>query len=421
VTNGRSDAVTPITLATNTPGTPIPVGADAGGIAITPNGTTGYVTNTAYGTVTPITLATNTAGTPISAGTWPSEIAITPDGTTAYVTAAANGTVTPITIATTTPGTPIPVGAEPAGIAITPTARRDALTSVSCAPQSVLVGRPTTCTATVRDTDSGPAVTPAGTVRFATNGTGTFAGDPCTLAGTAKSASCKVSYVPIAAGSHLLSASYSGDAAHTSNTGQGTIEAGGSDPGSSYIAYVTDDKSYRFGEHGGVTPITTRSDTPQSPVPADNPLAVAISPGGKTAYVTTRLHPGTSTFGAVKGISVATNTAVSLFNAGIHPSAIASAPDGQTAYVSNARLRGTITPISLASGTLEPPIPVGSDPGAIAITPDGQSAYVLAGGGVTPVTLATSTTEARSRSSAERAGSRSLRTATPRTSPAPAV
>src|SRR5262249_40189889 len=80
------------------------------GIAITPDGTTVYVTNEflTNGTVTPITVATNTPGIPIPAGNSPEAIAITPDGTTAYVTNRDDATATPITLATATPSTPLP-------------------------------------------------------------------------------------------------------------------------------------------------------------------------------------------------------------------------------------------------------------------------------------------------------------------------
>jgi DNA-binding beta-propeller fold protein YncE len=46
--------VTSIDTATNTPDTPIPVATSPWGIAITPDGTTAYVTNFDDGTVTPI-------------------------------------------------------------------------------------------------------------------------------------------------------------------------------------------------------------------------------------------------------------------------------------------------------------------------------------------------------------------------------
>ena len=75
-----------------------------------------YVCNDA-GTITPITIATNTAGKPISVGRNPPGfdpgwiyIAITPDGKTAYVANTAAGTVIPIATATNTAGKPIKVG-----------------------------------------------------------------------------------------------------------------------------------------------------------------------------------------------------------------------------------------------------------------------------------------------------------------------
>jgi YVTN family beta-propeller protein len=71
--------VTPIDIATNTPGPPITVGSDPYGIAITPNGQTAYVTNEGDDTVTPIDIATNTPGSAIIIGLSPQAIAITPD------------------------------------------------------------------------------------------------------------------------------------------------------------------------------------------------------------------------------------------------------------------------------------------------------------------------------------------------------
>jgi DNA-binding beta-propeller fold protein YncE len=72
--------VTPIATATNTAGPPIKTGNRADGIVITPDGKTAYVANASKefirggkpvmrpGTVTPITLATNTPGKPIKVG-----------------------------------------------------------------------------------------------------------------------------------------------------------------------------------------------------------------------------------------------------------------------------------------------------------------------------------------------------------------
>jgi YVTN family beta-propeller protein len=84
------------------------------------NPITAYITNTGSDTVTPIDTATNTAGTPIPVGSAPYRIAITPDGKTAYVVNLGSNTVTPIDTATNKADPPIPVGTEPSGVAITP-------------------------------------------------------------------------------------------------------------------------------------------------------------------------------------------------------------------------------------------------------------------------------------------------------------
>ena len=75
---GQSQTVTPIALATDTPGRPIQVGESPDGTAITPDQKTAYVTNAQSDTVTPITIATNTPGQPIKVGISPEAIAITP-------------------------------------------------------------------------------------------------------------------------------------------------------------------------------------------------------------------------------------------------------------------------------------------------------------------------------------------------------
>jgi YVTN family beta-propeller protein len=115
-----SNIVTPIDTATGTAGAPITVGTGPGYIAITPNGTTAYVTNGQSGDVTPIDITTNTAGSPIALNTPVAnagDIAITPDGSTAYVVSRSNNEVVPIDTATNTTESPISVSV-PLGIAI---------------------------------------------------------------------------------------------------------------------------------------------------------------------------------------------------------------------------------------------------------------------------------------------------------------
>ena len=85
--NAELNTVTPIDLATGMAGAAIPTGGtDPSFIAVAPDGNTVYVVNRGMSDATPIYVATNVAGTPIPVGGTPTDIAITPDGTTAYVT-----------------------------------------------------------------------------------------------------------------------------------------------------------------------------------------------------------------------------------------------------------------------------------------------------------------------------------------------
>jgi YVTN family beta-propeller protein len=113
--------------------------------------------------------------------------------------------------------------------------------------------------------------------------------------------------------------------------------------------------------------------------------AVAITPDGTRAYVTSRAKSG------VVPIDVATNAPGTSIPTGPEPLGIAITPDGTRAYVADGL--GEVTPIELPSNKLLPAIPVGGNLGAIAITPDGTRAYVADrfGETVTPIALASGT------------------------------
>ncbi len=112
--------VTPIDAATGTAGTPIDVCKTASHIAISPDGTTAYIT---CGTsVEVLDLATNTVTATIAV-TAGSE-ALTPNSQTLYVTDAASDQVIPISTSTDTVGTAIAVSSSPVGIAVTPDGSR---------------------------------------------------------------------------------------------------------------------------------------------------------------------------------------------------------------------------------------------------------------------------------------------------------
>jgi DNA-binding beta-propeller fold protein YncE len=117
ISSGSASTVTPIDLATGIPGRPVePVrGNTVTALALSPDGAAVYATSflssgstvptDTLGTMTAIKAASGRPGPAVNAGDNPSAIAITPDGATAYVTDSASsgpGTVTPIQIATGT-------------------------------------------------------------------------------------------------------------------------------------------------------------------------------------------------------------------------------------------------------------------------------------------------------------------------------
>jgi YVTN family beta-propeller protein len=125
---------------------------------------------------------------------------------------------------------------------------------------------------------------------------------------------------------------------------------------------------------GNVSPISTATNKLGRPIVVwGSPVAIAITPNGKTAYVANERPK-------VVAIQTATNTKLKVIrisaNSGAESVEVAVTPDGKTAYVANYG-SGTVTPIQIATNTALPPITVGIDPGAIAITPDGQIAYVV--------------------------------------------
>ncbi len=161
VVNLRGDSVTPVDLATEATGEPIPagrrpvdavvgpdgrrlyvvdagddmvrvidtangkvtakvkVGRDPTSIALAPDGKTLWVANGADNTVQSIDTTTSRAGDPVDVGKFPVQVVIAHDGRTLYAVNAGSNSVTPVNLRTRKAETAIPVGARPSGVAIT--------------------------------------------------------------------------------------------------------------------------------------------------------------------------------------------------------------------------------------------------------------------------------------------------------------
>jgi YVTN family beta-propeller protein len=107
-------------VASGTVTSTIPLEAIPWGVAVSPDGSTAYVTNFDAGTVAVIAVASGTVTSTIPAGPNPNAVAFTPDGSTAYVTNIYFGTVTVIDVASGIIASTIPVGPDPENVAFTP-------------------------------------------------------------------------------------------------------------------------------------------------------------------------------------------------------------------------------------------------------------------------------------------------------------
>jgi DNA-binding beta-propeller fold protein YncE len=307
---------------------------------------TAYVINSGGGTVTPIDLATNTAGKPIDVPGEPVALTAAPDGKTAYVISGATNspgassdqTMTPIDLTTDTAEKPIILANPADAMGIAP----DGKTGY------IINGFPSR---TVTRID------------LATN----KLGKPITLIdppiGIVMAPDGKLAYVTIARGAGINESLYYFAPFDLANGKLGKwIKLNSGHPASIAIArdgkaaYVVSQSSSRV---IAVTPIDLTT------LKAEKPISIRTKPGPTKGY-----------YG--------------------QPLAIAIAPDGKTAYVADGAL-STVTPIDLANGTHGKPISlsgqVGSD--AIAISSNGAAAYVAnqPSSTVTPIELATSKPE----------------------------
>jgi DNA-binding beta-propeller fold protein YncE len=327
----------------------------AGGAGRTAGPVTVYVANEADNTVTPIRVASNTAGRPIRVGPAPALIAISPDGQTAYVVgvgsllpdAAAPVTLTPIRTATNMPGRVITICARekvggviaPDAVAITPDSRT---VYVSCLGTGLVVP--------VRaGTD-----TAAEPIRISSAGALAMAADGRTV------------YVANPDGDTITPISTA-----TDEPGQPIVVGRSPDA----VAITPDGRTVLVLTSTGVTPVDAATNRAGKPVAIQGAYALAVAPGGSTAYVLAMPNPD-SQQGFVIPVRIRTSTAGTPIKVGLSPVQIAFTPNGTMAYVANYASE-SVTPIRLADGRAGPLIAAGKIPTRLAVSPDGTTIYAL--------------------------------------------
>ena len=124
VTNFQDDTLSIIQRATNTVTDTIPVGNGPLGLAVAPDGARVYIVNGFDDTVSVIAAATKTLAATIAVGDEPQAIALSPDGAQAYVTNFADNSVSVLNLTTNTFIGTVFVGEGPDGIAAAPDGKK---------------------------------------------------------------------------------------------------------------------------------------------------------------------------------------------------------------------------------------------------------------------------------------------------------
>ena len=252
VADETAGTITPVDLTTGIPGTPIDVGSQPDGIAITANGATAYVADYGSSTIVPVNLSTATPQKPISLPSRPNAIAITPNGALAYVVAD-SGSVWPITLSNGHVGSPIAIPTNADAIAIAPSGSTAYITDVVSAtifPLALPNGPLEAPINLEADTPNGIALTPNGSAAYIASN----AGDSI----TPLSLSSDIAGMPIQLGAQPTAIAITPDGS---------------------TAYVTDSTS--VSGSGAITPINLQTGVPGTPLQiGGDPSAIALVPPG---------------------------------------------------------------------------------------------------------------------------------------------
>jgi len=160
-------------------------------------------------------------------------------------------------------------------------------------------------------------------------------------------------------------------------------------------AYALVVGSDEVGSPGVLVPISTATNTTGKAIGVGvNPSTLAFSPNGRYAYVVDGFDAATTAPnapGTVVPVNLADEAAGRPIKVGTNPGSIAITPNGRTAYVTDSNaINGdptTITPINLATDTPEKAIHVAAR--GIAITLNGVTAFAFDRNEVVPIATAT--------------------------------
>jgi DNA-binding beta-propeller fold protein YncE len=364
--DGEAANLTPIPVATNTPGTPIAVNLGASGLAqmaATPDEKTIY-TGGSDGTVTPVSTATGTAGKPIPVGLTPglpNHMVTSPDGKTVYVLGA--NSLTPISTATNRPGPSLdPWGPyAPTSIAISPdgsTLYVGVDTSSQTVPNYVIpVSTATDEPGKPIRLDSSPdaiVVAPDGRTAYVIG-----EAPPPFNSSHQPSTSNEVVVTSISTATNT--------AGPAVIAGQGGLGAVLMTPDGLHIYIATSDPF-------SLIPFSTATDSAGSPIGFGSSLvtALAATPDGRTVYAASDLANGDSTVcpgskGVVTPVATATGRPGKPIQVACAPEDLAVTPNGKTVYVVSSR--GIVTPIAVATDRPGTPIRVAGDLRSLMIAP----------------------------------------------------
>ena len=149
----------------------IGVGGTPTHIAVSPDGTRAYITNTTGKSVSVIDTTTNAIVATVRVGWTPTQVAVSPDGTRAYITNTTSNTVSVIDTTTNAIVATVRVGWTPTQVAVSPDGTRAYITNTTSKSVSVINTATNTVIATVRvgGTPTQIAVSPNGTRAYVTN------------------------------------------------------------------------------------------------------------------------------------------------------------------------------------------------------------------------------------------------------------